>query len=965
MVGGFQVALLVMIFRKMIKNKWLVSSMFLGILMTVGLVSMMPIYSEGILSRMLVKDLETFQVEKGIYPGTNYSKMEFSTESLERKLSIIEETDAYMEIQAATQFGIPVMEFVKERRTNPFSFVPAAGIENVKKVKPIGRISAYTDLYDHINLQDGRLPANQPINGVYEVLVTEQALNQFKTVLGTEFVIMDSKVKETIKIKPVGIIEKKEDNDPYFRSTDLSDWSNSFLMDMALFEQEITYGDKIPLGSSGWFFVLDYSKLEQRNIEHFLTVSKDIESFIRQHVAAFQTAFSVPAKVTIEKYFERAKVLNKFMWSLNVPVLIMLGFYMFMVSNLIIDRQKNEIAVLRSRGAARWQILSSFAVEGLILCGFALALGPFIGLGLTKVLGASNGFLEFVQRTSMPVNVSAKAYLYGAIAAAICFVMMLIPVLLATSVSIVGRKQEMARSHKTPLWHKSFLDVLTLALSLYGLYMFRTRMSDMQKLGLSSDDLNVDPLQFVFPALFVIGTGLLLLRVYPFLLRLIYWLGRKWWSPSFYSTLIQVGRSNSQYQFLMIFLIMTIAIGVFSASAARTINTNTEDRIRYVSGADFILKTEWPNDAPPANSSNGSVNGDLMAIAPQVINYSEPSFDPYTELPGVEQAAKVFVKKDATFTFDNKGGTVTLFGIDTDDFGNSIWFPDYLSHYHINDYLNLIAGDTRAVLISKTLADQRDVKVGDTIHVGWQEVQAHPFIVYGIIDYFPTFNPNPTMAASALSESAKPMAPMLIVGHLSQIQFQLQLLPYDVWLKMKPDASTNELYQGITDNKLKVTSVSNTREQLIKAKNDPFILALNGILSLGFIVSILVSFIGFLLYWILSLKGRTLQNGIMRAIGLSLRQLIGMLALEQLLTSGIAIIIGIFVGQLTSKLYVQNFQMAFSPSSLVLPFKVTFEQADFIKLYMIVIVMLTLGLLILSYMLSRTRVDQALKLGED
>ncbi len=54
-------------------------------------------------------------------------------------------------------------------------------------------------------------------------------------------------------------------------------------------------------------------------------------------------------------------------------------------------------------------------------------------------------------------------------------------------------------------------------------------------------------------------------------------------------------------------------------------------------------------------------------------------------------------------------------------------------------------------------------------------------------------------------------------------------------------------------------------------------MALNGILTLGFLISILVTFAGFLLYWILSLKGRTLQNGIMRAMGLSLRQLIGIL----------------------------------------------------------------------------------------
>jgi putative ABC transport system permease protein len=89
------------------------------------------------------------------------------------------------------------------------------------------------------------------------------------------------------------------------------------------------------------------------------------------------------------------------------------------------------------------------------------------------------------------------------------------------------------------------------------------------------------------------------------------------------------------------------------------------------------------------------------------------------------------------------------------------------------------------------------------------------------------------------------------------------------------------------------------------------------------------------------------------------------LALEQLLTSGVAIMIGVLVGNLASRLFVPNFQIAFNPSSLVPPFKVMFEAIDFFRLYSIVCFMLLLGLGILSYMLSRIRVHQALKLGED
>ncbi|BBI35338.1 ABC transporter permease [Cohnella abietis] len=955
-------ALFVMIIRKMVQNKWLVSSMFFGILITVALVGTMPIYSEAILSRMLVKDLEVFQNEKGVYPGTHWSMLGFYRESNEKRAKVISEMDKFMEVKAG-EFGIPIKELVHERRTQSVLLIPPGSIDD-KKSKQTATLRSYSDFEDHIKLEDGRMPANKPVDGVYEVLVTAQTLSNFNTVLDTVFELKDDKLLGTVKIKPVGVFNKKVYNDPYFRNASLSDLNSVFIINEELFAQEFIRGNKAQVMSVGWFFVLDYSKMGLGQVDQFIETDKSIKEKVQSKVVSFQTEFSVPALNTITKYLERSKQLNKLMWSLNVPVLIMLGFYMFMVSNLIVDRQKNEIAILRSRGAARWQVVLSFAIEGAFLCAIAWITGPFIGMGLTKLLGASNGFLEFVQRSRMPVHINDQAFLYGGAAAIVSFIMMLIPVIIATRVSIVGHKQQLARMNRKPFWHKAFLDIAALAVSIYGLYTFRNRLKDLKSLGLNMDDLKIDPLQFVMPALFVLGAGLLLLRLYPYVLKLIYWVGRKWWPPSLYATLIQVGRSNSQYQFLMVFLIMTIAIGVFSAGAARTLNNNTEDRIRYGNGADFVTTGQWQNDAPPAVSFGG---GPAPAPVPKVIHYLEPSFEPYKKLPGVESAAKVFVKDKATFSLEgNKNGVAQLIGIDSDDFGMTSWFPNNLLDYEFYDYLNLLAADSRGVLISRTLAEQKGVKKGDTINVGWENVDSQSFVVFGIIEYFPTFNPNPPVGSiNAAETDAKSNAPMLIVGSLSRIQFHLALEPYKVWLKLKPDYPTSQFYDDIKQAKIALTSIVNTREALTKAKNDPFLLALNGILTLGFIISILISFVGFLLYWILSLKGRTLQNGIMRAIGLSLRQLIGMLALEQLLTSGVAILIGVIVGNVASRLFVPNFQIAFNPSSLVPPFKVMFEAIDFIRLYSIVGFMLLLGLGILSYMLSRIRIHQALKLGED
>ena len=104
-----------------------------------------------------------------------------------------------------------------------------------------------------------------------------------------------------------------------------------------------------------------------------------------------------------------------------------------------------------------------------------------------------------------------------------------------------------ARQNKKSFWHLLGLDFILLALSLYGLYLFRQRISDMIQLGLQGGDLEVDPLLFAVPSFFILGLGLLLLRIYPLFIRFVYFIGRKRWNPPLYSTLLLVGRRGGHY----------------------------------------------------------------------------------------------------------------------------------------------------------------------------------------------------------------------------------------------------------------------------------------------------------------------------------------------------------------------------------------------------------------------------------
>ncbi|MEX2415161.1 MAG: FtsX-like permease family protein [Paenibacillaceae bacterium] len=951
-------ALLVMIFRKMVKNKWLELSLLMGLVLIVAMVSSMPIYTDAILQRMLIKDLEQKQTTSNIYSGGYTASVTFSdvmrgvvtpTERLAR-------LDKAMNQAKDTGFQLPIHEFVIERYTPMFKLIPTDATKINPDVKRFANIVGLSGMEDNVRLVDGRFPAKeQPVDGVYEALIVANAQIKLTMVLNNELEFEDAKLlKQNIRIKAVGVIDKKDYDSLYWSNKNMNFYQQSFIIPFDIFERDITQGVMAPIRSSSWYFALDYSKMKVDHIADYI----ETNNFIKKNLSANASTNISKAEALpiLRGYDEREQKLRLLLWSMNVPVLIMLAFYLYMVANLITERQKTEIAVLRSRGASRLQIMTSFFIEGIILSIIALAIGPYLGLILTRALGASNGFLEFVQRSAMEVTLIKDAYMYGLYSLGIGLLMIMVPTFIATKATIVGHKQQLARKLRLSFLHRYYLDIILITISLYGLKSFDRRIKDLTAAGLDSTQFSIDPLLFLVPALFILGCGLLSLRIYPYLIRFIYWVGRKWWSPSLYSTLIQVGRSSTQYQFLMVFLVMTLATGFFSASAARTMNQNNHDKILYQNGADIVLKTFWQNDAPPPSPPGGPPAPTVLS--PKRVQYTEPLIDyALNKLPGVEHYAKVFIKDEAYFSTANAIVDTKLYGIDTDEFGMTAWFKDGILEHHLNDYLNLIASDASSVLISRSIADEQGLKPGDPISIGWNMVEPRNFIVYGIIDYFPTFQPNPTKPADPL--------PHMIVGHLSTIKTLLAVEPYEYWFKLKPDASRVDFVKAIEEQKIYVTEYRDTIQQINDMKSDPFQLAVNGVMTLGFIISIIISFCGFLLYWILTLQGRILQIGIFRAMGISFRQLIYMLVAEQLLTSGAALLIGALDGNLTSRLFVPFFQLSFDPTTQVPPFQVIFDTKDTTSLFIIVTVMIATGLAILAYLLSRIKIHQAVKLGED
>ena len=204
---------------------------------------------------------------------------------------------------------------------------------------------------------------------------------------------------------------------------------------------------------------------------------------------------------------------------------------------------------------------------------------------------------------------------------------------------------------------------------------------------------------------------------------------------------------------------------------------------------------------------------------------------------------------------------------------------------------------------------------------------------------------------------------MLIVAHLRKLQNVDGVLPYEVWMKVTD--STQGVYDYIEDKNIKLDHFKDTRSDLIDMKNNPVIQGTNGTLTVGFIVVLLLCSAGFLIYWILSIRSRALQFGIYRAMGMTMQEILRMLVYEQIMITVPAVITGTVIGLIASKLYIPLIQIAYSTSEEIIPVQVMAAGMDLLKMYIVVIVVIGICMGILGWLISKIKIAQALKLGED
>lgn len=929
------------VLRKMANKKWMVFALLIGNILLVSITCANAMYGKAVLQRTLTQSLAEFLTDNNSYPGLISVK---TGSSVSRNYQTLEAAETIRSMPEV--YGLPKAESVEHYYVGPTK--SEADLQREDGMAESVTLGCMSELEDHIEIVAGRMYSDTPDEeGVIDVIVSERGMMEMNLLMGECFTTPRATGSDgtPLRFRVCGVFRNSSSEDIYWVRSP-STLQRECLMSEEIFK-ELFFGETGTMQLSAQFYMmLDYTAMRGDEAEHYSETSAAYtEHFEGIPGQSYRDSFVK----TVNEFLVTSKKVNVTLWVLQVPIFVLLAAFIFMVSRQMLEMEQNEIAVLKSRGASRNQIIMTYLIQSVVLAGAGYAAGVPLGSYLVQVLGSANAFLEFVKRSSLPVEITSKVLLFGGAAACLSVAAMVLPVFKHSNVTIVNHKQKKHRKSDAPLWQRLFMDVAVLAVALYALYSYNGQKDILAQRVM--DGASLDPLLFMSSSLFMIGAGLFALRVLPAITFVLYRIFKRWWSPALYAAFLRVIRTRYSQSFIMVFLILTIALGVFNAQAARTINTNEEDNIRYSIGADIVVQEQWEDNSMQVQEDPSI---ELM--------YEEPDFDRYQDLEGAESITRVLMTTGGSMSVS--GGSIKnlqVMGIHTKTFGETAWMKDGLLNEHFHEYLNAMSTNSRAVLVSRNFETNYEYKLGDAIYYKNGAGDSARGVIYGFVDYWPGYAPiKYTKGSDGVYREAENY---LVVANLNQLQAYWGVTPYEIWIKAED--SSQFIYDYSQENELYFKKFEDAAAAIVELKNDPVFQGTNGILTVGFIVVLILCSVGFLIYWILSIKTRSLQFGIYRAMGMSMREIITMLLGEQLFISGTSIATGALVGWLTSTLYMPLIQMAYAAYDSALPLRVISEQSDMVRLLIIVGAVMMVCMLILGWLISKMKIAQALKLGED
>ena len=264
-----------------------------------------------------------------------------------------------------------------------------------------------------------------------------------------------------------------------------------------------------------WLLQVDQSKLDARNAWIARSNLETMRNRLSRNLFSYRQITEL--EDALAEYDKRLFFSKLPMFVVLVLISVVILYYVVTISSLVVEQQRGEIALLRSRGASSPQILAVFVLEGLTISLLAAAAAPPIAALVISVLGYTPAFSGLSGGGRLDVAISGAAFAMGALGGILSFAALLIPAVQASRVGVTRHRQESSRPTAQPFFLRYYFDVLLLVISVV---LFR-QLSDQGSVVASSvfGELVVNQALLAVPALVLVAVAMVLLRLFPLAIR--------------------------------------------------------------------------------------------------------------------------------------------------------------------------------------------------------------------------------------------------------------------------------------------------------------------------------------------------------------------------------------------------------------------------------------------------------------
>jgi len=640
-----------------------------------------------------------------------------------------------------------------------------------------------------------------------------------------------------------------------------------------------------------WYYHLDIGHININNLDQTLQAHTSLYAEITPALndAPFieNTSLADPIYTVIGLFQSRQAIAQVPLTSISLLVAGLTLFFVVLMAGILVDRQADAIAILRSRGAGLWQVFSAFLLQGVGICLVALVIGPLLAILLTLLISlhtlpaADTSAIGVI--TTEPLAIIQQIMLPALLAAGAALLAMVVSIGGAVRRDMLALRREAARSTYRAPWQRHNIDVLLAIIALFC-FLFSLRESSPGVLDEQARELTLAPITLAGVVFLVLALLLLLLRAFPLVLRGLSRLAQYNRGATSMLAVVQMARAPRQSLRMTLLLAFSVAFAIFALACNASQTQRVLDIANYEVGADFSARVS-------------SFAGGITSAT-------------YSRIPGV-LSATIGYSTFPVVTEGTQSVSVQMLAVDANTFAQTFTWTSQDSTRPIAPLMRQLAagrpaaktGGALPVIIDSLAANDLHLSPGAVFSLSDSDGTLNCKVI-AEVQRVPTINDSTfSGGANTLTVSGGILADYQSYAAVAQKASGAAPTPNEAWLKTRGDAASLASVRGALNNGAPILSdVYDRRAMIDSLQHDPLYLDLTGLLILGTIVALMLALAGNLVASWLSVRGRLTNFAVLRALGTAPRQLAGMLAWEQGIVYAAALLLGVVFGILLSAL---------------------------------------------------------------